>query len=543
MSKPKRLPDKLLAAARAAAVAAVALSTWLFGSAEPWAYLFICILVGAGVAAWLLALISEVRSGLRAPLLTLALAALLAYVLLQMIPLPSGLVRVASPLSADSQLAQAELFERTGVEEFFPAGLNDDRRRATISASSAATRRSFYLLAAYVGVFLVTANAFREWAQVRRAATVVVASSFALAVLGTIHKFSGSAAIFWFHTPRFGGAIFGPFTNPNHYAAYMNMAFGLALGLVLAASATPRFPTPRTWEAPPLSSGPSGRPQTSSSRATTAHTRNKRSLREKLDWLSTGEAGRVTLLGFAAALMGASVCVSLSRGGITSLAVSLGVVGVIVALRSAVAKRARAVAAVALLIVAVVVWLGWEPVVRELSTLAEIDPASNVRTEATLATLRTFAASPAFGCGFGSFQHVFPKFQSPSIQIGRWLHAHNEYAQLLAEGGIVGALLALLAGVLFIRTVRTQFSEATNGARLFAGGLTVGLVAIALHSFVDYSLHKPANAFLLATLCGMSVAAVHLRSERKKRRSRRRRDHEFRETSKKQAELVVAGVS
>jgi hypothetical protein len=42
-------------------------------------------------------------------------------------------------------------------------------------------------------------------------------------------------------------------------------------------------------------------------------------------------------------------------------------------------------------------------------------------------------------------------------------------------------------------------------------GLMVGLVAISIHSLVDYSLRKPANAFLLCAVAGMAVAAVQLR--------------------------------
>lgn len=485
----KRIRDKLQGIARGTVVVAVVLSPWLFGSAEPWAYLLICMLVGVGVAAWLLALVSDPQAGLRAPLLTLALGALLAFVLLQLLPLPSGLVKVVSPLSAEAQLTRIQLFEEIGAGEFLPSDLKDNARWATISASAAATRRSFYLLAAYVGVFLVMANAFTEWAQLRRAATAIVISAFLMVVFALLQKFSGTHSIYWFHTPRFGGAIFGPFTNRNHFAAHMNMAFGVTLGLLLAASRVPELRALRTW-------------------------------REKLAWLSTAKASRITLLGFAAVLMGAAVCVSLSRGGITSLAAALGTVGAFMALRSVVPKRGRVVAAVVLLVVAAVIWLGWQPVVERLGTLAEAarDPLSNGRTVATRDTLRLFSTSPLFGSGFGSFQHVFPKFQSASIQFGRWLCPHNDYAQLLAEAGVVGALLAVLAGVLFIRTVRTQFSKATNGARLFAGGLTVSLVAIALHSFVDYSLHKPANAFLLATLCGMLVAAVSLSKKVKGRR-------------------------
>lgn len=510
-AKMKRLGDRLESISRGAVVTAVVLSPWLFGSADPWAYLLISMLVSAGVGAWLLSLLCRPRAGLRAPRLTLLLLLLLGFVLLQTVPLPAGLVKVVSPLSAEAQLRRIQLFEETGAGEFLPTGLKDNPDWLTISAS-AATRRSLYLFAAYLGVFFVMANAFTEWAQVRKAATALVISSFAMAILGTIHKFSGSNAIFWFHKPRFGGAIFGPFTNPNHYAAYMNMAFGVALGLLLSASRTPGLRSLRTW-------------------------------REKLASLSTARASRITLLGFATALMGASVCVSLSRGGIACLAAALGIVGVFVALRAGVPNRGRVVAAVALLVVAAVVWLGWRPVVRELGTLADIDLAGDSRTEATRATLRLFATSPLFGVGFGSFQHVFPKFQTPRIQIGRWLCPHNDYAQFLAEGGIAGVLLASLAGGLFVRTVQRRFAKAINRARLFVGGLAVGLVAIALHSFVDYGLHKPANAFLLTALCGMSIAAVHLRNERKKKKVRRRRNYEFESVSEKREALVAAGVS
>ena len=216
-------------------------------------------------------------------------------------------------------------------------------------------------------------------------------------------------------------------------------------------------------------------------------------------------------------IMGASVFISLSRGGISALVASLGLVGVYAAVRSSGSRLKRVIAAVALLILAAVVWLGWQPVVKELGTLADIDPAGDSRTEATLATLRLFRTSPVLGCGFGSFQHVFPHFQSPTLQFGRWLHAHNDYAQLLAEGGIVGAILAGLVTVTFVGGIGRRLSNASSEGRLFVGGLAVGFVAVALHSFVDYGLHKPANPFLLAALCGMSIAAMHIRRKKKEK--------------------------
>jgi len=482
-------------------VFAIVLSPWLFGSADPWAYLSICLLVSVGVAAWLLSLIAEPGSRIRAPWMTLAAVLCLGFVFIQTVPLPLPWARALSPLATETQLAQRDVFIETGVAEFLPTGMDANPETLTISASPGATRRSLYLLAAYVGAFLVMANTFTKWRQLRAAATVIVASSFAMALLGIIHEFSGSKALLWFHTPRFGGAIFGPFTNPNHYAAHMNMAFGVALGLLLAASHTPGLRDCITW-------------------------------REKLTWLSSKRASRVTLLGFAATLMGASVCVSLSRGGITCLVASMGLVSAFVALRSRAHGPKRVMAAAGLLVLAAVAWLAWEPVVMELGTLAELDPMHDSRTQATRATLAMFRASPIFGSGFGAFQYVFPAFQVPDIQFGRWLHAHNDYAQLLAEGGVVGAVLAALAGLAFIATIWKRFASAAPEGKLMAGGLAVGIATIALHSFIDYGLHKPANAFLLAALCGLSVAAVHVRSNRKIPKTRKAQDHDSQSQTK-----------
>jgi hypothetical protein len=142
---------------------------------------------------------------------------------------------------------------------------------------------------------------------------------------------------------------------------------------------------------------------------------------------------------------------------------------------------------------------------------------SDTRTVGTMDTLRLFAAAPLMGSGFGSYQHAFSIFQSPSVQNERWLHAHDDYAQLLAEGGLLGALLFGVVAVAFLVHVGRRVRAAPEGVRtasdrgrLMACGLAVAVVAVALHSLVDYGLHKPANAFLFAAVCGMAVACVHL---------------------------------
>lgn len=67
-----------------------------------------------------------------------------------------------------------------------------------------------------------------------------------------------------------------------------------------------------------------------------------------------------------------------------------------------------------------------------------------------------------------------------------------------------------------IRYLWRRAPGASRRSRLFLVGGAVGLITIALHSLVDYSLHKPANALLLAAISGLAVSAVHMRSRKRR---------------------------
>jgi len=193
--------------------------------------------------------------------------------------------------------------------------------------------------------------------------------------------------------------------------------------------------------------------------------------------------------------------------------VTLGVFGVIVVRKNAGKKRTLvAFLVIIVLLASTILWFGRGELMERLGRLGEVAvrPEADYRFIVTTDALRMFHETSLFGCGFGSFRHVYPIFQSPSLAY-RWLHVHNDWAQLLAEGGLVGTLLFLAAVALWARTIAGRFARASKRGSLLVLGILFGLTTIALHSFVDYGLHKPANAFLLAALAGMAVAGVHLR--------------------------------
>ncbi|NQU39358.1 MAG: O-antigen ligase family protein [Lentisphaerae bacterium] len=467
----------LQGAARWLAVVAVVLSPWLFGSAEPWAYLMIAAVAGLATVVWLFAVACSPEPEFSLSGFSLLLLLLIGVTVLQMVPLSRSVVAVLNPFSAtltDSANHVLSLLEEGGAA---PARID-----YTLSLSPGATWRSVWLLVAYVGVLLVLVNTCRHWRHMTSITGVVVLSGFIMALVALVHRFSGSYDILWIHKPRYGGLIFGPFTNRNHFAAQMNMLFGVALGLFLSSQHISEILSWPSW-------------------------------RDRVAWLSSRSASRIALTAFAVVLIGGASCASASRGGMLSLSVGLAMAAVVVTRRRSVGASARmAVFGLSALVVLTMLWLAREDVFRRLGEFAILfrDPMADFRTIATADTLRLYLRCPLTGCGFGAFRHAFTMVQSPDLS-DRWLHAHNDWVQLLAEGGWLGTIVFMSAMITLVRYVALRLPELSDRARLFVLGMSVGLCTIALHSVVDYSLHKPGNALLLCFLAAMAITAIHLR--------------------------------
>lgn len=436
----------------------------------------------AATAIWLLCAMAYSSTPIRMPLVSLFLVIFLGVIFFQATPLPRTIVKAISPVSAEASQTQIALLKEMNIQSEIPEHLRICEDSATISTSPGATKMSFYLMCTYVGIFMVMLNSIRTWPHVKQVVEIILGFGFVLAVISILHSFSGSNDIFWFYNPRQGGTVFGPFSNRNHYAFHMTMIFSLALAMLMASLRFLQLRQASDW-------------------------------REALASLSTQRASRLALLAFVMIITGSSICISLSRGATACLAAALGI-AVIMEARKHGGNTARnlAISAILLTIFAFVVWLGWEPFIRRIGTLRDVahDPLANSRTIATLDTLKILGAFPLLGCGFGAFRHTFPMFQSERIQFGRFLHAHNDWAQLLAEGGIIAGVLTALIMLVYISNIFDKRKYTIHIAWVFARWMSVAFIAVALHSFIDYSLHKPSNAMLLSALLGITAAAVHI---------------------------------
>lgn len=110
------------------------------------------------------------------------------------------------------------------------------------------------------------------------------------------------------------------------------------------------------------------------------------------------------------------------------------------------------------------------------------------------------------GAGLGSYGMVFPRFQ-PAVVTGFVEYAHSDYVQLLMECGALFVALAGLVLWLLVRRVRwlvqralLAHGQSAQEQLLMVCGL--GLLALLLHSWLDFNMHIPANAMLGAFLLG-----------------------------------------
>ncbi len=102
--------------------------------------------------------------------------------------------------------------------------------------------------------------------------------------------------------------------------------------------------------------------------------------------------------------------------------------------------------------------------------------------------------------GLGCWPELFPHYERPPWIQFFFRRPENDYIQLAAETGLVGALIALWFGVVAWRKCRA--ASARLGARqwpLFAA-ITGAITGALIHEVFDFSLHTPANGLLFMML-------------------------------------------
>ena len=128
--------------------------------------------------------------------------------------------------------------------------------------------------------------------------------------------------------------------------------------------------------------------------------------------------------------------------------------------------------------------------------------ASPDRVEEARAALRLAAEHPVSGVGPGA---AVMAWEAPDGTMVATRFAHNEYLQVLAELGVVG--LALVLTLLGAMAATVWRSVKVVSAELRAGA-AAGLVALAVHSAVDFLWHVPVIPLTVALLVAVTASTI-----------------------------------
>jgi O-antigen ligase len=338
--------------------------------------------------------------------------------------------------------------------------------------------------------------------RLRLLVRTIIIFGFALAIFGLIQSFTSPTKVYWLRElPQ--STPFGPFINRHHFAGYMEMTLALPLGLLFSGAI---------------------------------------------------EKDKRVLYIFASALMGVALIMTGSRGGIISFGAlvlflltltgfglrrrnrerggserygsgsqhgsegraRLGQKGMLV-------RAGLALGLVLAFLLGTVLLGGEDALSRFVGTVNAEDPTTG-RAHFWSVTLDIIRHHPVLGTGLGAFGVVYTRYDSRNGMY-RLDQAHNDYLQIVSDGGVVGLALGLFFVIALFRMGVAECRSEDMFRRGVAMGALAGCFAVLVHSFFDFTLHTTANALLFLTIAALATLKGRVEQVEPGGHRRRRRRH------------------
>lgn len=350
--------------------------------------------------------------------------------------------------------------------------LSDVPYSQALSLDPYGTRFFVIRLLVYLVFFAACLTFINNERRLKKVVLLVIVFGASMAFVGILQRLANPDGIYGLRkTPQ--AIPFGPFVNQHHFAAFMQMTTGVALAFLFGKD--------------------------------------------------TGR-DRKLLLAIAVVVMGVATVLTSSRGGLLGF---MSVVAFVVLVNFFTRKRsegraenaangaqrkivlAAAGAALILIIFGVVLFLGGnQELFRGIGVSNAEADLSTGRVHFWPIALRIFLEHPIFGAGFDAFGVAFTKFDTWSGLL-RVEQAHNDYLQTLADAGLAGfACIAAFIYLLFRKGLAT-ISGVTNGFRRNAAiGALAGCFGVLIHSFFDFPLRTPSNAFFFLLLAAIATVSI-----------------------------------
>lgn len=383
-------------------------------------------------------------------------------VVVQLVPLPLSLIEVISP-------------NGLALKQLYGIGISSENL-LILSVDAYATATFLLKSIAYFILFILTLVLVNRYDRVITLLRVAVLCGVFQAIYGGISAMSDLQN------------ASGTFVNRNHFAGFLEICLALGTGLLMSDLGG--------------GEGASWRQRT----------------RALIRWIVSPKMSLRILL----AIMVIGLVLSRSRMGNSAFFTSLLITGGIwLVFSRAGSKKIGLFVLVSILIVDIYLlgqWFGIEKVVQRIQ---QTTMATENRDEISLETVDYWRDYLWSGSGGGTFYSIFPKYRGTEASSGYFLHAHNDYLEILVETGVIG--LGTLAGIVILSFFKAFQAIRTRRQPLMRGlgfGVIMGIVALMIHSTVDFNLQIPGVTAWFVVLLALGWVAANLREEpRRKRKS------------------------
>ena len=314
-----------------------------------------------------------------------------------------------------------------------------------LTASTYDTRVEFQILLTYLIILFLISQAYTRTHHWRGYVWFLMSLGFFVSIFGILQYLTFNGKLYWLRVMRYGGIPFGPYVNRNHFAGFAEMVIPMALVPLV---------------------------------------------------LGKVRRERIFLVGLFTLVPIVALFLCASRGGIVSFAVQLLILLLLLLVRRVHSKHMMLGGLVVLCAVMAVSWIGVKQVLERFAGIQSLEVSTGKRTAMRRDTWRLFLDHPLLGTGLGTFEMVFPPYDS--LYDGKIAnHAHNDYLEVLAETGLLGGLCcAWFLGAVIWNSLKGMAELGSSfGSALNLTGL-LACCGILVHSLVDFNLHIPANALL-----------------------------------------------
>jgi tetratricopeptide (TPR) repeat protein len=481
---------------RACVIGAVLFAPWWIGSVHSYPIFLLHILSILSLLFWWLDVGFTSKRRVIVPYLAIPVILGLLFSVSQLIPMRESVATLLAP-------KQYEIYRQF-------ADPVSDRQEAELSTAEI-TRFSIQpdKTLRMIGLLLVALNfmmASAHFFQSRFAAMVlfscIALNGVALASVGLVQQAIGGDQILGFYLPKHKSVPFSSFVNRNNAAGYllMTLSAATALSYLLFVQRT-RGQRPRlivTHELPFW----------------------RRAWMSLLLFISELNAKKLISL-IAIAIITIGIFGTLSRGGFIA-----GVVGAMATFWCfGIARKPEntislLIATMAVLFVMAIWFTVGQRLVARFGSLSDQQEVSQeLRFQNWSDTAPAILDYGLFGSGLGTYESVHRIYRNDA-ETKIFEFAENQYFQTAVENGWLGAIL-LIAAIAIAWVSATFILRRGNSATTISVGLmgTFLLASQAVAAFLDFGLYIPANAILMATLCGVIVGQAHSLGSRLKKKN------------------------